>query len=242
MDKVKIIATKIIKRLPANVNLKDLIQSGVLGLMDAMDKYDPSTGILFYTYAQQRIRGAILDSLRNKKGGDHFSFGTRQKTKQILEMLEENEHKIRDGLEAPTDEDMAKKLGMDLEAYRNYLSLAISGDDHVSLDIVNGGENSKETHILDTKTKHPDQLIHEREVKEKVQFAFEKFLSSVESEKDKVRFRYLYEEYTKGRTLKEIGKDLKVNESRASQLLTEIRQGMKPILLDQGFTTKDISW
>src|SRR3954469_5888185 len=108
---IKFIAQKIAVRLPSNIELDDLISSGVIGLMDAIDKYDPTRDNKFKTYAEFRIRGSILDELRAQ---DWVPRSVRDKAKLLDKTLVE----LESGLgRSPTDEEVAGKLGLSMDEF-----------------------------------------------------------------------------------------------------------------------------
>src|SRR6267154_1355883 len=113
---IKFIAQKIAIRLPSNIELDDLISSGVIGLMDAIEKYDPTRDNKFKTYAEFRIRGAILDELRAQ---DWVPRSVRDKAKMLDRALIELESQL--GRNA-TEEEIAAKLGMNMEEYFDVLN------------------------------------------------------------------------------------------------------------------------
>src|ERR1044072_801011 len=108
---IRYIAQKIAVRLPSNIELDDLISSGVIGLMDAIDKYDPTRDNKFKTYAEFRIRGAILDELRAQ---DWVPRSVRDKAKLLDRTMIELEAEL--GRNA-SEEEIANKLGMPLSDY-----------------------------------------------------------------------------------------------------------------------------
>src|ERR1044072_5062158 len=108
---IKFIAQKIAVRLPSNIELDDLISSGVIGLMDAIDKYDPTRDNKFKTYAEFRIRGSILDELRAQ---DWVPRSVRDKAKLLDRTVMELEGAM--GRNA-SEEEIANKLGMPLSDY-----------------------------------------------------------------------------------------------------------------------------
>src|SRR5271155_2621990 len=108
---IKFIAQKIAVRLPSNIELDDLISSGVIGLMDAIEKYDPTRDNKFKTYAEFRIRGAILDELRAQ---DWVPRSVRGKAK----LLDRAYAKLEQGMgRAPTDEEVAAELKITMEDF-----------------------------------------------------------------------------------------------------------------------------
>ena len=106
---IKFIAQKIAMRLPSNIELDDLISSGVIGLMDAIEKYDPSRDNKFKTYAEFRIRGAILDELRAQ---DWVPRSVRDKSKLLDRTIVELESELG---RTPEDEEVAERLKISLD-------------------------------------------------------------------------------------------------------------------------------
>src|SRR6185312_14610883 len=106
---IKFIAQKIAVRLPAHIELDDLISSGVIGLMDAIEKYDPKRDNKFKTYAEFRIRGAILDELRAQ---DWVPRSVRDKAKMLDKTMVELEANLG---RSATDEEVAAKLGITMD-------------------------------------------------------------------------------------------------------------------------------
>src|SRR3954468_6382192 len=106
---IKFIAQKIAVRLPSNIELDDLISSGVIGLMDAIEKYDPTRDNKFKTYAEFRIRGAILDELRAQ---DWVPRSVRDKSKLLDRTMIELESEMG---RTATDEEIAQRLNMTMD-------------------------------------------------------------------------------------------------------------------------------
>src|SRR3954454_11509100 len=113
---IKFIAQKIAVRLPSNIEFDDLVSSGVIGLMDAIDKYDPSRDNKFKTYAEFRIRGAILDELRAQ---DWVPRSVREKGKQLERCYARIEQEK--GRQA-TDEEVCTALNISQEEYHDMLN------------------------------------------------------------------------------------------------------------------------
>lgn len=115
LPQVKMIASRIHDRLPESVCLDDLISAGVLGLIDAVDHFDASLNLKLKTYAEHKIRGAILDSLRSL---DWAPRNKRKKAKMIEAAITKQESKLH---RSPTEEEVAKQLEISLEEYRRWL-------------------------------------------------------------------------------------------------------------------------
>jgi RNA polymerase sigma factor for flagellar operon FliA len=208
---IKYIAQKIAARLPANIELDDLISSGVIGLMDAIEKYDASRDNKFKTYAEFRIRGAILDELRAQ---DWVPRSVREKAK----MLERVYVKIEQtkGRQA-TDEEVCAELGINQEEFHELLNQVrsvslLSYDDFSSLSkadkrfLQGMGENG-------SKAPTPFSEINVAYIKRLISEA----IHDLPEKQRLVLSLYYYEDLN----LKEIGRVLDVTESRVSQLHTQ---------------------
>lgn len=112
---VRRLAHQMIAKLPANVALDDLIQVGMIGLNDALGRFDANQGVMFETFATQRIRGAMLDELR---GGDWMSRGDRRHQRSIESAVHKLEQKLQ---RAPNESEIADEMGMMLADYQELL-------------------------------------------------------------------------------------------------------------------------
>lgn len=203
---VKYIASKIIIGKTKYVEFEDLVSYGMLGLMDAINKFDESKGMKFSTYASIRIKGAMIDELRRNSPIPKRSMDKLNRYNEAVETLQ---NKL---LREPTNLEIAKELELtteevaQVENYVNYISmvsldsLLFSEDDDVAL------LNS----IEDVNSPSPQKSLEEREMKEYLYKALE-----VLREKDKLILNLYYFE---GLTLKQIGHVLEVSESRVCQL------------------------
>src|SRR5690349_19398596 len=115
LPQVRLIARRIQERLPENVTLEDLVSTGVLGLISAIDNFDARHNVKLKTYAEYKIRGAILDSLR---GLDWAPRKKRRKAKQIEAAIAVAEQRVQ---RAPTEEEIAAQLGIPLNEYHQWL-------------------------------------------------------------------------------------------------------------------------
>ena len=204
---IKFIAQKIAVRLPSNIELDDLISNGVIGLMDAIEKYDPSRDNTFKTYAEFRIRGAILDELRAQ---DWVPRSVRDKAKMVDRTMVTLETELG---RLPTDEEVASRLNMNMEEFHDLVNQTrpvslLSMDD---LTTFSNGDKKSIVNILEgTKYNNPLNQLNLKVVKEIVTRAIQEL-----PEKQRlVLSLYYYEDLN----LKEIGKVLRVTESRVSQL------------------------
>ena len=208
---IKYIAQKIAARLPANIELDDLMSSGVIGLMDAIDKYDSKRDNKFKTYAEFRIRGAILDELRAQ---DWVPRSVREKAKQLERCYAKIEQEK--GRQA-TDEEVCEQLGISQEEYHDMLNQVRS----VSLlsydDVSNFSKQDKRAlhGYGDTGTKSATPFSEVNLAHFKKMIADN--INDLPEKQRLVLSLYYYEDLN----LKEIGRVLDVTESRVSQLHTQ---------------------
>jgi RNA polymerase sigma factor for flagellar operon FliA len=205
---IKFIASKIAARLPANIELDDLISSGVIGLMDAIDKYDSSRDNKFKTYAEFRIRGAILDELRSQ---DWVPRSIREKAK----ILERAYSKIeREKGRQATDEEACIELGMTTDQYHEMLN-EVRSVSLLSYDDITNLSNADKRSLhgngeAGSKVPTPFSEVSVTGLKKLVAEAIE----DLPEKQRLVLSLYYYEDLN----LKEIGRVLDVTESRVSQL------------------------
>ncbi len=193
-------------RLPKDVDVKEMLNSGIIGLVDALEKYDPKHETNFSTYAQFRIRGAILDSFRSQ---DWLPRSLRFKSHKIEEAYQIIEQKL--GRPA-TDEEVADELSMDVEELRKLLGevgsiVMLSFEE---LGFGHGEERFQATEWLASSTEDPLKNLLSGEKVSLIARALDRL-----PEKERLVISlYFYEELN----LKEIGEILGVTESRASQI------------------------
>src|SRR3989442_7892076 len=134
---VKYVVGRLAITLPTVIDSDDVISYGTIGLIDAVERFDPSRGIKFETYAIARIRGAIIDALRQL---DQIPRTARQRAREIEAAIGELEAKLK---RPPTDEEDAKRLGMDVDKYREVCVrtsvVTLSLDSLLSVDDEEGG-------------------------------------------------------------------------------------------------------
>lgn len=208
---VKYVAGKLAVGLPGNVEFDDLVSFGVFGLLDAIDKFNPSKNVKFKTYAVTRIRGAIFDELRAM---DWVPRSIRQKAREIENTIGELEGQYG---RVVTDDEIAKAMGLDVEELQR-LMVKISGTCILSLDeIWYVGEDSDPISIGDgiesPASLNPDNEVEQNEIRRIITEA----INELPDKEKKVLVLYYYEDLT----LKEIGQVLEVTESRVSQLHTK---------------------
>lgn len=203
---VKRIACHLLARLPASVQIDDLIQSGMLGLIEAARRYDAAQGASFATYAEQRIRGAMLDEIRR---GDWTPRSVHRRARELAAAIRAIEAET--GREAQ-DAEIAARLGLSQPEYHETLA-DLRGQKLVSLDEDDGDEDSDGENLLAqlaTTAAGPEDTA-----------AHEQLLGAVAAQIDGLPERErlvlaLY--YDEGLNLKEIGAVLDVSESRVCQI------------------------
>ncbi len=225
---IKFIAQKIAVRLPSNIELDDLISSGVIGLMDAIDKYDPTRDNKFKTYAEFRIRGAILDELRAQ---DWVPRSVRDKSKRLDRMVAKLEAELG---RTPNEREVAQGLEISLEEYHSLVNQVkpvsvLSVDDQSSYT---NFDKKSIINILDgSKLNNPLVQLNVK----KVQKMIAKCIEALPERQRLVLSLYYYEDLN----LKEIGKVLRVTESRISQLHAQAVTKLKN-KLQQSFEDEEL--
>jgi RNA polymerase sigma factor for flagellar operon FliA len=208
LPQVRLIARRIHERLPESVNLDDLVSTGVIGLIAAIDRFDASHNVKLKTYAEYKIRGAILDSLR---GLDWAPRQQRKRSKQIEAAIVAVEQRVQ---RSPTEDEIAAQLGLSLEEYYGWL-VEIRGLNLGSLENASGDEDNRDLlkFVSDDEESWPSRLLERGELKKLLAEAISK-MPDVEKT---VLSLYYHEELT----LREISKILRLHESRISQLKSQ---------------------
>jgi RNA polymerase sigma factor for flagellar operon FliA len=206
LPQVRYIARRIHERLPRHVQLEDLVHAGVVGLMDALQKFDHSKQVLFASYAKFRIRGAILDSLREM---DWSPRNLRRKARR----LEEVYNQLRSSLgRNPSETEIAAELGLDLRGLQTLLG-EISGLEIGSLRVESPRDGREEDlceYLPDDSEETPLFLCLRSEMTQLLARA----ISELPEKERQVLALYYYEELK----MKEVGIVLGVGESRVSQI------------------------
>lgn len=207
---VKKIAHHLKGRLPANVLLDDLIQSGMIGLLEAAKNFDGSKGASFETFAGIRIRGSMLDEIRR---GDWVPRSVHRNSRAVMKAIEELHNELgRD----PKDHEIAEKLSISIDVYAQMLNDIASGkiigieDLGVSEDVIH----------LDTEN-NDDSFSHT--MSDRFQLALSDAIKTL-PEKEALALSLYYDE---GLNLKEIGQVLSVSESRVSQIHSQAMVKLK---------------
>lgn len=207
---VKYVVGRLAIMLPRVMDSDDVLSSGVMGLIEAIDRFDPTTGVKFETYAISRIRGAILDELRSL---DWIPRSARQRSQEIAKTFVRLEAELG---RSPTDEEVAGALGLDMHQYQQASLTATSVI--LSLETpVSGGDGSEDgggTALVETieSTSAPDPLHHVEEGE-----LLQSLASAMRSltERERILLSLYYEQEL---TMKEISIVLDVSESRVCQL------------------------
>lgn len=217
LQMVRFLARRIAERLPQHVDLEDLISAGIVGLLDAASKYDPGKQVQFKSYAQFRVRGAILDSLRVL---DWSPRELRRKGREMAEAIRILSGKLG---RTPGDGEIAKEMGLSLSSFQE-ITGELKGLEVGSLD-VDFGDDGAETEVdfvAAPASENPLSLCIDRQAREQLAAALDTL-----PEKERLVLTLSYYE---GLTLKEIGLTLGVVESRVSQIrssaLRRIRRSM----------------
>jgi RNA polymerase sigma factor for flagellar operon FliA len=201
---VKRIAYHLMARLPSSVQVDDLVQNGMIGLLDAIDRFETGMGAQFETYAAQRVRGAMLDGLREN---DWLPRNLRRELRRIEQAITKLEQEF---WRSPSEDELATALGISLTDYQKILQDArghqvISFEDLVEED----GEDFLERHFSDNDG-DPARILENEALKKLIAQGIELL-----PEREKLMMALYYEQDF---NLREIGEVMGVTESRVSQL------------------------
>jgi RNA polymerase sigma factor for flagellar operon FliA len=202
---VRRLAHQMIAKLPANVEIDDLIQVGMIGLSDALGRFDAAQGVQFETFATQRIRGAMLDELR---GADWMSRGTRKQQRDIESAVHRLEQKLG---RAPVESEIAKEMGFTLLEYQEMLG-KVRGTQLIYLEDMSGDDGDSDyldRHVTD-EGNDPLSLLQDH----RMRHALVEAIKNLPEREQFVMSMY----YEQDMNLKEIAAVLGVTESRVCQL------------------------
>jgi RNA polymerase sigma factor for flagellar operon FliA len=221
---VKYVAGRVSVGLPANVEQADFVSSGVFGLIDAIEKFDPDRAIKFETYAITRIRGAMIDELRAL---DWIPRSVRQKARAVERAYATLEAKLR---RTPTEPEVAAEMGVGLDELHGVFS-ALSLANVVALEeLLHVGDSGDRLSLVDTLedtgADNPVEIAEDRELRRLLARA----VNTLPEREKTVVTLYYYE----GLTLAEIGQVLGVTESRVSQIHTKSVLQLRAKLADVG--------
>ena len=202
---VRRLAHQMIAKLPANVEFDDLVQVGMIGLADALTRFDAAQGVQFETFATQRIRGAMLDELR---GTDYLSRGTRKQQRSIESAVQKLEQRLG---RAPIESEIAREMGLTLVEYQELLG-RVRGTQLVYLEDMSGTDGDTDyldRHVGDEALNPLAQLQDVR-----MREALIEAIKNLPEREQHVMSMY----YEHDMNLKEIAAVIKVTESRVCQL------------------------
>ena len=203
---VKYIASKIIIGKNKYVEYEDLISYGMIGLMDAINKYDNTKGMKFSTYAAIRINGSIIDEIRKNSPISKRAIDKLNRYNKVVEELQNQLYR------EPQDTEVAKRMGIslkeltDIQGYVNYISM-------MSLETILFGDDEEMSllnSIEDTKSPSPQKSLEEKEMLEYLRMGIDNL-----KERDRLILNLYYFEKL---TLRQVGEVLEVSESRVCQL------------------------
>ncbi len=214
MPLVRMVAHRILERLPQQVELDDLVSAGVVGLMDAYNKFNPSKEVLFRSYAAVRIRGAILDSLRG------MDWAPREIRRKVREIEETTQRLIQRLGRKPQQSEIAAELGMAFASFQKLL-LTVKGLEIGSLQAPHS-DGSEEEEMVFIEANPEDDPLHRCMRSERAAR-----LSAVVAELPEREQRVLQMYYVEEMTLKEIGRVLGLVESRVSQIRTAVLEALQ---------------
>jgi RNA polymerase sigma factor for flagellar operon FliA len=213
---VESLARRVASSMPHSIELGDLVQDGMLGLIDAAYRYDEDRGIKFETFAERRVRGAMIDALRR----DAWPRGVRRQRRELEAAREELRREL--GAE-PSLADLAARVGSD-EARLGRTIVRINTIESTSP--LSAGENldgsTLPAALVPSEPPSPDRAYEEKEVRDRVRAA----IASLPPRERKVIGLYYYSEAT----MKQIGAEIGVNESRVSQLHARAIQRLRKAL------------
>ena len=203
---VRRLAHHMIAKLPPSVELDDLIQVGMIGLTEAIARFEPSQGVQFETFASQRIRGAMLDELRD---GDWMSRGSRKSQKDIEQAVNRLQQKLH---RSPMESEIAQEMGMSLADYQSLLA-KVRGTQLVYLEDISGGSDDDDSfldrHMGETEV-DPSAVLQDQ----RMRMALVAAIKVLPEREQQIMSMY----YEHDMNLKEIAAVLGVTESRICQL------------------------
>lgn len=228
---VKYVAGRISVNLPSHVEMSDLVNDGILGLIDAIEKYDDGRGVKFETYAITRINGAIIDALRSL---DWVPRAVRQKARELERANQELEATLG---RVPTANELAERLGMTAADFQHLLQ-RVRGSTVVSLEEALPSDRGYDIPLADTLKDAGGDIgegVEQREVRQELARAVE----GLSAQERTVIVLY----YFRGQSLKDIKAELGVSESRVSQIhaqaVIHLRQKLRELRAELGFRDGD---
>jgi RNA polymerase sigma factor FliA len=221
---VKAIAIRVHENLPVHVDLDDLIHAGVMGLFDAVEKYDGAKNVAFHSYAKHRIKGAILDSLRQL---DWASRDLRRRQKQVESVTRDLGAKLG---RTPHETEVAEQMGVSLSRWR-HMQIEMRTVGLVSSSPQPDQDRDRVQEFPATTDLQPDRMCEQRQRETTLARA----IGTLPPRYQKVVFLY----YTNDLTMKQIGEMLGVNESRVSQIHKIALKKMAGVLQSEGISSAE---
>ncbi|HEV2469738.1 MAG TPA: FliA/WhiG family RNA polymerase sigma factor [Candidatus Sulfotelmatobacter sp.] len=206
LPQVRYLARRIHERLPRHVPLEDLVHAGVIGLIDALNKFDSSKHVQFGSYAKFRIRGAILDSLRE------MDWGPRELRRKARKVEEVHRKLSLELSRAPTENEMAAELNMSLTEFQHLLGELDSLE--VGSLRVQSPWDGKEEDLCEYLPNAPEDTPFFRCLHSEMKDLLAKVIAELPDKEQQVLMLYYFEELT----MKEVGAVLGIGESRVSQI------------------------
>ncbi|MGH9661797.1 MAG: sigma-70 family RNA polymerase sigma factor [Bryobacteraceae bacterium] len=216
---VKAIAVRVHENLPVHVDLDDLIHAGVMGLFDAATKYNPDKKVVFHSYAKHRIKGAILDSLRQL---DWASRDLRRRHKQVEAVTRDLSAQLE---RAPTEAEIAEKMGVEVDRWRQMV-VELRTVGLISASGRPNDDNPSAPEFPARADSQPDAICAQEQLRQVLFTA----MKTLPDRYQKVVVLY----YTNDMTMKEIGGMLGINESRVSQIHKTALEKMATVLQASG--------
>jgi len=227
ISQVRLIARRIQERLPENISLDDLVSTGVIGLISAIDNFNPAHNVKLKTYAEYKIRGAILDSLR---GLDWAPRQKRRKAKQIESAIAAAEQVLQ---RCPTEEEIAAQLEISIDEYHEWL-VETRGLNIGSIEYAGNDQGKDLLHyIAESADNLPSNLLERAEL--------ERLLADGIREIPKIEQTVLSLYYHEDLTLREIAEVVNLHESRISQLKSQAILRLRSYLTTQWPATRGLA-
>lgn len=227
--KVRIAAFQIAKKFSHSIDVEDLVSMGFIGLMDAADKFDPSRGVKFETYAEYRIRGSIFDELRKQ---DWVPRSARDRARELDKAF--NDVEFQKG-RRPTDREVSRKLGLSLSKYqemkRDIGTLAMVN--YESLETLTEKDDAALSAVMESnQTTDPFSEVSRKDTKA----LLDRLFGTLTEEEKTVLSCYYY----RGLNLREIGQILSLGESRICQIHTRALLKLRNQLQEQVPSAKSL--
>ena len=216
LDFVRRIASRMARNLPSHVSLDDLIGAGILGLIDAKERYDPAKAERFETFAEFRVKGAILDELRRY---DIMARNARLTSKKIARKSHELTALYG---RPPTESEIARAMDMSVPDYRNLVNRVGSVRVFSLDDVTSDADGNERGFELPAKGMAPDEATSVRELRAHLRDA----INGLPERQQRIIEMY----YDRGMTLKQIGMQVGVTESRVCQIMGEATNKLRVMM------------